>query len=83
MKPTVTYVASFVRASVSRYSDRFAILLVIVLAAILGYYAWQLGRTLRDFGNGRRPTFLEVAIALGGIGAAPVALAIMPFLDLS
>lgn len=79
----VRHIATFARASIERYGSGFGILSIAVVGFILVYYSAQLGRTLFDFGNGRRPTSIELAVAVGGITAALIGMAIMPYLDLS
>lgn len=79
----VGHIATFARASIERYGSGFGILLVAVAGFVLVYYAAQLGRTLVDYGNGRRPTGIELAVTVAGITAALIGMAIMPNLDLS
>jgi hypothetical protein len=77
------YIAISAQALFDRYDTGFAALSGVVLALMFLFYTGQLGRTLHDFGNGRRPTWIELAVALGGIAMTLVAMAVMPNLDLS
>ena len=79
----VNHIATFTLASIARYGSEFGVLLIIVFGEMLAYYAAQLGRTLFEFGSGRRPTLLELAVAFGGIAAALIGMAVMPYLNLS
>ena len=79
----VDHIATFILASIARYGSEFGVLLIIVFGGMLAYYAAQLGRTLFEFGSGRRPTLLELAVAFGGIAAALIGMAVMPYLNLS
>jgi hypothetical protein len=78
-----THVTNFVRSSIDRYGSGFGLLAGGVLLFVLGYYAVQLGRSLAAFGDGRRPTLMELVVAVGGITAALIAMAVLPNLDLS
>ena len=80
---TIAHVAAFAEASIERYGFTFGILSVGIFGFILAYYLGQIGRTLVEFGNGRRPSMTELAVGLGGIIAALIAMAVMPHLDLS
>lgn len=79
----VGHIATFARVSIERYGGGFGILSLAVFGFILVYYAAQVGRTLFDYGNGRRPTGIELAVAVGGVTAALIGMAIMPNLDLT
>jgi hypothetical protein len=79
----VRYVATSARALQDRYDTGFAVLSGVVLALMFLYYAGHLGRTLYDFGNGRRPTSIELVVAIGGVVLTLIAMAVMPSLDLS
>lgn len=79
----VGHTATFAQASVERYGSGFGILLDAVAGFVLFYYTAQLGRSLFEFGNGRRPAGIELAVAVAGISAVLIGMAIMPSLDLS
>lgn len=79
----VRYTATSARDLLERYDTGFAVLSGIVLGLMFLYYAGHLGRTLYDYGNGRRPTWIELMLPVGGIVITLVAMAIVPTFDLS
>lgn len=79
----VRHIASFAQAMVGRFGSDFGTVGIVAFGGMLSIYSVYLGRSVVEYGNGRRPAALELAFGVVGTTITLIGMAIMPNLDLS